>query len=222
MVLQQSSRTTSFFQKQLDLERDELTAAETVLAKTQKETGIISESQTSNTLTAIQSTRDQITTLESQRSVLLLSETEQNPQVQRLTQQIAVLRGKEAQLEGNGGSQMGVATPAGHAPEANLEILRAQRTVKYHEVLVNSLANQFETARLNEAFARSAFQVVDNAVAPERKAWPPRKPFFVISLVFSALFGMVAVTTKLLIGRLLRDPEHRDKLRQLRRAFGSR
>ena len=222
MSKQQSDQTVAFFKDQLGQEQKELTDAETVLASTQRQTGVIDASQTGATLSAIQSTRDQITALESQRAVLLLSETEQNPQVQRLSQNIAVLRGKELQLEGSGNSPLGAATPAGQVPQANLEILRAQRTVKYHEVLVNSLANQFETARLNQEERRSAFQTVDSAVAPERKAWPPRKPFFLISLVFSALMGVIAVTFKLMTGRLLRDPEHREQLRQLRRAFGAR
>ncbi len=222
MGLQQSSQTTAFFQKQLDAERDQLANAEAALANTQKSTHILSEAQTSIGLGAIQATREQITGLQVRRAQLLQSETEQNPEVQRVTAQIAELSGAEARLEGSGSTPLGAATPAGQVPEANLEIVRAQRAVKYHEVLVNSLATQFEAARLNEAFARSAFQVVDNAVAPEHKAWPPRKPYFIIALVFSALLGAIAVAAKLTVRRLLNDPEHRADLVRLRQAFGRR
>ncbi len=222
MGQQQSTQTIEFFKGQLAGETQELKKAEDTLASTQKSTGVISDSQTSTTLSAIEGLRDQITGLESRRQVLLLSETEQNPEVERIAQQISVLRGKELQLEGGGSAPTGAATPASEAPQANLQILRAQREVKYHELLVNSLTTQFQAARLNEAFARSAFQVIDVAVAPEHKAWPPRKPYFLIALVFSAFFGAIAVAIKLAIGRLMGDPEHREQFRQLGRALGRR
>ena len=62
--------------------------------------------------------------------------------------------------------------------------------------LVTSLANQFENAHLSEDAARSAFQEIDHAVAPEHKAWPPRQPFIMISLVFGALMGFLAIIIK--------------------------
>ncbi len=107
-------------------------------------------------------------------------------------------------------------------PENKLDLARAQREVKYHDALVTSLSNQFETARLNEAFGRSAFQVVDRAVVPENKAWPPRKPFFIGSLVFGFLMSLVAIVAKLTWRRLSSEPEHQVQLAKLRKAFGGR
>jgi tyrosine-protein kinase Etk/Wzc len=223
MAKQQGSQTTDFFEGQLNHEREQLAMAEQELASTQKQTGVVApDAQTQIGLSAIAAIRAEISSRREQLTVLLQSETEQNPQVQTLRSQIVQLEAQERQMEGSGGSPAGAALPAGQMPQNNLDMARAQRDVKYHETLVTSLSSQFETARLNEAFARSAFQVVDRAVVPERKAWPPRKPFFLAGLAFGAIMGIVAIVAKLTWRRIAADPEHQAQLVQLRKAFGSR
>jgi tyrosine-protein kinase Etk/Wzc len=223
MGLQQSSQTTRFFQHQLEDERQQLIAAETQLALTQKQTGLVaSESQTQIGLSAIAGVRQEITMRQVQLTALLQSETEQNPEVRTLRSQIGQLQAQERRLEEGSGSPVGAAPSAREMPQNNLDIVRAQREVKYHDALVTSLANQFEAARLNETFSRSAFQVVDRAVVPEHKAWPPRKPYLLASLVFAALMGGVAVVAKLMWRRVIADPGHQAQRARLREAFGAR
>ena len=222
MGLQQSVQTSQFFDHQLDQERERLAQAESQLVSTQRQTGIISpEAQTQIGLTAIAGVRNQITALQVQLASMLQSETEGNPQVQRIRSQIAQLQEQEHALEGSSQSPLGAAPAAGKIPQTNLDIERAQREVKYHDALVTSLAGQLETARLNETLGRSAFQVVDTAVAPEHKAWPPRTAYIVIAALFAMFFGLVGVVAKLVIRRFMADPQHREQLVTLRRAFGS-
>jgi len=223
MRLQESGEITKFFEHQLQQERGELTTAETQMARVQRATGlIVPESQTQSGLSAIATVRQQVTTLEVQLAASLQSETEKNPEVERLRSQIAQLKTEEQILEGSGASPAGAAPAAGQMPQANLDIERAQRDVRYHDTLVNSLASQFESARLDAAFSHAAFQIVDRAVVPERKAWPPRKPYLMISAVFAAFLGLVAVIARLVWLRIISNPQHRQQLRTLRRAFTSR
>lgn len=223
MRLQESGEITKFFEHQLQQERGELTTAETQMARVQRATGlIVPESQTQSGLSAIATVRQQVTTLEVQLAASLQSETEKNPEVERLRSQIAQLKTEEQILEGSGASPAGAAPSAGQMPQANLDIERAQRDVHYHDTLVNSLASQFESARLDAAFSHAAFQIVDRAVVPEHKAWPPRKPYLMISAVFAALLGIVAVITRLVWLRIISNPQHRQQLLTLRRAFTSR
>jgi tyrosine-protein kinase Etk/Wzc len=224
MAKQQSHQTAETFESLLDRERQELAVAEQNLEETQKRTGLVApDTQTSIGLNAIANVRTEITTREVQLTALLQSETEQNAQVQTLRSQLAQLKLQEQRLElGSGGSPVGAALAAEQMPQNNLDILRAQREVKYHESLVTSLANQFETASLTEAFARSAFQVVDRAVPPEHKAWPPRKPYLIAIFFFGIVMGLVVVVAKLAWVRIVADPEHRAQMGKLRRAFGSR
>ena len=222
MAVQQGLQTAEVFSSQLNHERQELATAEQTLAQTQKQTGLVSpEAQTTIGLNAIAAIRSEITNREVELTALLQSETEQNPQVQTLRSQIGRLKAQEHEMEqGTGGSPAGAAPPAGQMPQASLDILRVQRDVKYHDALVNSLTSRFETMSLNEAFAQSSFQVVDRAVPPEHKAWPPRKLFFLAGIVFAALIGLGVVLAKLTWKRILADPEHRAELARLRGAFG--
>jgi len=222
MGMQQSAQTSHFFDLQLQKERDQLAQAEAQLARTQRQTGIVSpDAQTQIGLTAIAGVRNQITSLQVQLASMLQSETEGNPQVQRIRSQLAQLEEQEHVLEGSSQSPAGAAPAAGTIPQTNLDLERAGREVKFHESLVESLASQFETARLNETFGHSAFQVVDLAVVPEHKAWPPRRPYFEIAVVFAAFFGFTGVVIKLVVRRIFSDPRHREQMATLRKAFGS-
>ena len=223
MRLQQGAEISKFFEKQLLQERDELTAAETQMARVERSTGLVlPDSQTQNGLSAIATVRQQVTALEVQLAALLQSETEKNPEVERLRSQVAQLKGEEQVLEGSGASPAGAAPAAGQMPQVNLDIQRAARDVKYHDTLVNSLAGQFESARLDAAFSHNAFQIVDRAVVPEHKAWPPRKPYLIISAVFAIFLGFIAVIARLVWLRIVSDPQRREQLEMLRRAFSSR
>ena len=221
MSLLQTTDTRSFFERQLQEQKDELAKAEDNLEKTQKQTGLIEPgTQTQMSLSSIASTRTQITTLQAQLASLLESETEQNPQVQRLRSQIAELQAEEATMEAGGSSPFGASLSAERVPQNNLDYARAEREVKYHEALVTSLANQFEAARLSEDFGRAAFRVVDRAVVPEHTSWPERKPLIYFSFIFAAFMGLVAAIAKLFYNRLKRDPKYRTNLIALRRVFG--
>ena len=224
MSLAQSSETGAFFKEQLQEERGELSGAETRLENTQKRTGVVQpEMQTSLGLNAIAQVRGQITQTQVQLAALLRGATEENPQVQRLQSQLAQLQAEERTLEqGTKPSPAGAAPAAQQLPSTNLDVLRAQRDVTYHNALVVSLANQFEAARLMEASSRSEFQVVDRAVAPERKAWPPRLPFLIGAVVFAGIVGLLAIVARLMWRRVESDPEHEEKMARLRHAARSR
>jgi len=222
MSLQQSAQTYKFFDSVLQKEREQLSEAETQLARTQRQTGLVlPDSQTQSGISAIAGARSQITSLQVQLAAMLQSETEGNPQVQRLRSQLAQLQEQEHVLEGSSQSPVGAAPAAGNIPQTILDLAHAQREVKFHDGLVDSLASQFESARMNEAFGHSALQVVDLAVVPEHKAWPPRRPYIEIAAVGALFFGLVGVVFKLILWRILADPQYREQMKTLRKAFGS-
>ena len=75
---------------------------------------------------------------------------------------------------------------------------------------------------LSEDAARSAFQEIDHATAPEHKAWPPRQPFILISLIFGLFMGLLAIVVRLVGRRIMKDPNHRQNMQALRAAFSLR
>lgn len=224
MALSASTLQREFFEKQLGREKDALAAAETDLRKQQEVSGVVQvEAQTQLGLNAIANKQAQITALEVELAALLQSSTEQNPQVRTLRSEINQLEEQERKLEGNGGTaNAGAAPGAGRMPEVNLEYARRLREVRYHETVLTALSNQFQNARLSEAGSATLFQVVDRAVAPEQKSWPPRRLFLLLSLAFATVAGVAAVGIKLLLRRLRSDPRNLEHLRTMRGSFGAR
>jgi tyrosine-protein kinase Etk/Wzc len=223
MSLIQTAQARNFYEQQLVSEKEELAQAEDRLEKTQKVTGLVApDAQMQIGLSAIANTRAQINALEAQLAGILQSETEENPQVLRIRSQIAQLHAQETTLEKGASSPVGAAQPTGQLPENNLDYLRAQREVKYHETLVTSLASQFESARLSADFARSTFRIIDCAIVPTHTGWPPRVAFILAAIVFGVFMGLVVIVLKLLFRRVIKDPRHRASLVALRGVFGAR
>ncbi len=221
MALSQSVLNREFFEAQLEREKQALVAAETDLEQTQKSSGIIEAgTQTQIGLSQIAATRSQITGLQVQLAALLQSETDENPQVKTLRSQIAQLQAQERTMEATGANQPGSPTAAGRMPEANLEFQRKQRAVRFHEAQLNSLSSQYQSARLVEASSADAFQVVDYAIEPERKAYPPRKTWMIYVILFAAVLGALAMLFVLVKRRVQADPDYQRHMRTLKQNFG--
>jgi uncharacterized protein involved in exopolysaccharide biosynthesis len=221
MELTQAVERRKFFEGQLVQERTELTAAEEDLANLQKRTGLVQPgTQTASDLGAIATARSDIDNRKVQLAALLESSTDQNPQVKTLRSQIAQLEANERALESSKGlSPAGAGVPAGEAPEMNLDYQRKQREVTFHETRMNALLTEYQSARLSEASSTSAFQVVDRAIPPERKSWPPRSIYMLFVIAFGLIAGAIGVVVKLVCRRIMTDPGHREQIEKLKNSF---
>jgi tyrosine-protein kinase Etk/Wzc len=85
--------------------------------------------------------------------------------------------------------------------------------------ILTALATQYETAHFAEDNSITQFQVVDRAISPERKSWPPRLILLILSFVFGLIIGSVAIVFKIFIRRLSADPIQREYLRSIRENF---
>jgi uncharacterized protein involved in exopolysaccharide biosynthesis len=61
--------------------------------------------------------------------------------------------------------------------------------------------------------------VVDRAVVPERKAWPPRRLLFLLALAFSLILALFWVGASLLWSSLRQDPIQREHIATMRNSF---
>ncbi len=63
-------------------------------------------------------------------------------------------------------------------PGAGMEYLRAEHEVKYRQTMFDLLIKQYDAARLDEAEDAAIIQVVEAAIAPDRRSSPkPAAPF---------------------------------------------
>lgn len=224
MNFAEAARQQRFFETQLNKEREALAEAETALKQEQQKSGIIAlDTQTQIGLSTIAATRAQIQGLQVQLATLLQSETDQNPQVQTLRTEIAALEGKEHGLEASSGAGgVGAAPAAGRIPQLNLDVAHKERDVRFHDARVTSLSNAYEAARLSQQQSSPQYEVVDRAVLPEERSWPPRPMYLALAVGAGILAGLFAILLRLFLRRLRSDPQQVQHLRTIRHNFSLR
>jgi len=173
LALTQSAQKARFFAQQLAQEKNSLADAEVELKITQEQSGLIAPTgQTEAEIRIIAQTQAEIAARQVQLAALRQAATEQNPDVIRLQSEIADLQRQLGNLEH--GSTTGATIPTAKVPEIQLEYLRKQREVKYHEALFEILSRQYEAARLDQARESPVIQVLDPPSYPDTKSSPRR------------------------------------------------
>ncbi len=187
-VVAESAQRRELYEKQLQNERDELAAAELGLRAVQEKTGLLQvSSQVDVTVRSAAQIMATITSREATLATLRAGATNENPEVIRIEREIGSLREQLRRLEGaaTNGKSTELILPAGKVPGAGLEYAQALRRVRYHEALMESMARQYEAARLDETKQASMVQVVDYAVPPEIKSGPNRRAIVALGALAS-------------------------------------
>ncbi|HEY3988869.1 MAG TPA: GNVR domain-containing protein [Acidobacteriaceae bacterium] len=206
-----------FFQQQLSEEKDHLADAEIALKQTQQSTGVLQLSgQAENIIGQEASIHANITSHEVQLASLLASSTEQNPDVVRLRTE---LKGLRDQLELLQKGTNGLMLSQREFPAAGLAYIRKQRDLQYHQTLYDLLARQLEAARIDEAKASPAVQMVDPPQIPKAKSWPKPFLFILLGLVLGIMVGCIRVTVIYLYEYAETDPRLRDRYAQVKQAM---
>jgi len=206
LAVTEAGQRRIFFEQQLETASTRLADAEQALKETEQKTGVIQlDGQAKIILESVVKLRGAIAAKEVELEGIRLFSTERNPDRERAEQQLAAMRAQLARLEKQGGPADGAAIspgslPAGDMPEAGLQYVRRLRDLKYSETIFELLAKQYEAARLDEARTAAVIQVLDPAVEPDRKSWPPRA---LIVLLASAL-GFFGSCTCVLAAEALR------------------
>ena len=221
LAITEASQRRLFFEQELEQAKDNLAAAEEILKLTEQTTGLVELSSQEKALIESAATlRAQITAREVQIQGMQTYATGENAQ---LVQAQRELEGLRAQLARMGGSEdnasAGFIVPKGKVPEASLEYVRKLRDVKYSEAIFEILARQFEFAKLDEAKQGALIQVVDPAVAPDKRSFPLVIPIVIVSALVGFFLGIFAALFQAGYRRLKEDPGNALKFNHLRKAF---
>jgi tyrosine-protein kinase Etk/Wzc len=198
LALTTASQRRLFLENQVNAEKDQLTNVEAAFRELQQKTGVIQlAGQAEMTLRSMAQLRAEISAKEVLLEQLRTTETEQNPDVQRLESGLNALREQLKKAESDSSAD-NYFVSAGRIPQAGLEYLRRMRDVRYHEALFETLAKQYELARIEEAKAPPVIQVVDKAIVLDRHSWPPRALLVLLALFTSGvlLSGWVLLRDK--------------------------
>jgi len=220
MAVASASQQRRVYEDALGHEKDELENAEVELKKIQESSGVIlPQNQTLAGLSAIDRIRAEIRAQQVQLSALLQAATEQAPEVVRARAQIQALEAQLHLQENGKAGAVGESLTASNAPSVNLEFVRREREVKYHQVLFDVMAKQYENARLDESSAAPAVQIVDFPEVPLRKSWPPRALFALGGGVLGVFAAIVWIFMADRLRALDKEPEMANSLNALSKAI---
>jgi len=179
-----------FFEAQLVKEKEALAEAEIGLRNTQQATGLVAPSGQAEALLRVGAQlHGEILSRETQLEAMKTFAADDNPRLQMVKRELGVLRSQLNQLEQGDYKPGTLELPTGRLPEASLKYIRAVRELKYHETLFEVLSRQYEAAKLDEAKSAALVQVVDRAVTPEQKSWPPRALLILIAVAATVLLS---------------------------------
>jgi uncharacterized protein involved in exopolysaccharide biosynthesis len=184
------------------------------MSKTQQSTGVLQiDSQSRALIEAAAVLRAQVVAKQVQIQGMRSFAADDNPNLILAKQELAAL---QSQLDRVAGSQSDAGTDInlskGRVTQAGMEYLRRFRDLKYQETVFELLAKEFEIAKLDEAREGSIVQVVDPAVPPDRKSFPPRTLIVIGSTLLAFLVACFWVVLRGRFAEASRLPENRQRL----------
>jgi len=207
LAITEAAQRRLFFQKELELAKNNLAAAETALKSGLDSDGVISVDVESRAIVeTVERLRAQISAkeieLNSQRAFL----TDGNPVQQRTQEQLTSLRNQLSKLE-NGRNPNFTENGSSTENRSGFKNIKLLRDVKYYQMLYELLAKQFEAARLDEAKDPAVVQVLDKALEPERKLKPKRAVIVILSTLFALFCAIAWVFVQEAKRRMLQSPD---------------
>lgn len=192
LAITEASQRRLFFERQLEISKDKLAAAEGALKQALDTRGVINvDSETRAMAEIVGRVRAQVSAKEIQISAMKAFVTPSNQEYKLGQEELKSLRAELSRLENGRPGNTESADGAG-ATKAGLENIKVLREVKYHQMLYEFLAKQYEAARLDEAKDVAIIQVLDTAVEPEHQ-FKPRRSMYTIFAALLALFAAVVI-----------------------------
>ena len=224
LALTEASQRRAFFEKQLKEAKDQLATAEIAMRRLQERTGMLQpNAQVGVIMSTVAQLKGTIAAKEVQLSSLRTFATGQNPERQRVEEELRSLNGQLAKLERGKTEGAGeFMVPTGKIPEVAVDYVRGMRDVKYYETIFELLAKQFELAKIDEAKDSSVIQVLDKAVPAEKKSKPSRAGLLLAGVLGGAVLGVVLAFLRVTYLQSRSNPANSQRWRRLSAAWKNR
>lgn len=227
-ALTEASQRRIFYEKQLELTKEKMVAAENALASNIPNSGLISiDSQSKAVLETTAKLRANISAKEIQLKAIQAFVTPNSLQYKSAYQELNGMKSELIKLESGSisektsekYSQLDATSNTKKSPHAGATNFQLLRDVKYHQMLYEMLAKQFELARLDEVKDLPVIQVLDQAIVPEIK-FKPKRALFAISSFF---LGLIIALLSIYISEKIfnsNSEEKRRKIKELKDSLG--
>ena len=189
--LNNAGRERLFLEERLAVVQNDLSKAEDALKDFQeKNKAIRIDAQASAIIDAFATLKGELASKEVELGVLRSSQTDQNPQVKALREEITQIREQISQLEQSHDgktSSADIFLATSEVPELGIQYARLLRDLKVQETLYELVTKQYEMAKISEAKNTSTIQVLDAAMVPDKKS-KPRRSIIVLATTFAMGF----------------------------------
>ena len=154
------------------------------------------KAQVEGILTAHVELETELTALEVQRGILRGGFDDESPQVRNIEGQIRAYKEQLARMRTKGDTE-GPMIALQKLPEAAVEYLRRYREVEINQLVLEFIIPLYEQAKVQEKKDYPILQVIDHAVPPSKKSYPPR--------TFLSLVGALTISVFLYVLLVLRN-----------------
>jgi len=209
LAIEESSQRRSFFESRLADARDKLVRSEQLLRSSSVSLTVL-KADPRAAVEAVARMRAAITVTELRIASMRGFLSESSPDLKQAKQELEALKSQLSQAVRGDGAEAGESG----------EYIGRYRTFKYHETLYELLAKQYELARLDEAREGSLVQVVDEAVAPQRRSFPRRSLIATVTALTTGALMLGALFLIDAVRRLAADPAEAPKLARIAAAIG--
>lgn len=208
MAVTEAQQRRQFFEKQLLQTKENLTKAELAL----RNTGIDPATLKNNPAVAVASVarlQAEIAAQEVKLASMRGYVTPSAPEFKKVLAELAALKSQ--------GEKIALSTQQSEAGDA--DYVARYRDVRYHEILFELFARQFELAKVDESREGSAVQVLDRAQPPDHKSKPKKALMAVGATVLSAFILLLFVLSRQALRIQAKNPEMAEKMSRLRTAW---
>lgn len=196
-----------FFEKQLQISKDNLAKAELALKSSGINSSVL-KSSPSSAVEVVARLRAGISVQEVKLGSMRNYLTESAPEFKQALSELASLKTQLAKAEKEEPDNT----------EAS-DYGSRYREFKYQENMLEFFAKQFELAKVDESRDSAAIQVLDVAQPPERKAKPKKALIAIITTVSTCFALLLFVFVRIAIRNAFQNPETNDRIQALKKSW---
>ena len=200
LQITKSKNNREFLDQRYNDVQNRLHIAEDSLRKYQEKSGLLdAKEQVKGILTAYSELDSKYIAQQVELSVMQQISGEESPQVKNLKTQVSELGKKLSDLQKDGNKD-GYLLALNSLPAKASNYLRLFREVEVNSTILEFLVPLYEQAKFQEQKDTPILQIIDRAVAPEKKSYPPRTLFALVIGLAVVIFGFIMI--------VIRENEH--------------
>ncbi len=211
-VLTSSGKNIVVLEQQVADQEKKVRALQAKMADYQRKNKLVApQAQSQQGLDLYRSLIQQKITLEIQLTSLQNALSSDNPKITQAQAQLAAIQKQIDDFERTGG---GVGPAMSETPKALMEYANLSAELELATRIYGGLVTNLENMRLQDATEKVFIEVIDSAVAPEKKSEPSRSMICVVGTMAGGFLGLLLAFMWEALVKLLADPEVRAKFKK--------